>query len=55
MKSAIKNVPSFTGKAPVLDSLLNKIAGPHKIFKNTYLEEYLRTTASVISVEILYS
>ena len=39
----------------MLEFLLNKVAGPHKIFKNTSLEEHLQTTAPVISDEILCS
>ena len=43
----------FSRKVPVLESLLNKVAGHYEIFKNTYLEEHVRTTASVISFEVL--
>ena len=39
----------------MLESLLNKVASSHEIFKNTYLEEHLQATASVISVEVLCS
>ena len=40
----------------MLVSLVFKVAGPHEIFKSTYfLEEHLRTTASVISVKVLCS
>ena len=34
----------------MLESLLNKVAGPYEIFKNTYLEEHLRTTAFVTAL-----
>ena len=39
----------------MLESLLSKVAGSHEIFKNTYLEEHLQATASVISIEVLRS
>ena len=52
---AFKNFLDFT-KKPVLESLFNKVAGTPtqvfsceicEIFKNTYFEEHMRTTASV--------
>ena len=36
----------------MLESLLDKVAGPHEIFRDTYLEELMRSAPSVISVEV---
>ena len=44
--SALKNDANFTRKTPVLESVLNKVAGDsstgREIFKNTFVTEHLR-------------
>ena len=53
-KGALKNFPNVTGKNLYWNLFFNEVVslrgqfvGP--VFKNTYFEEHLRTTASVIS------
>ena len=44
-----KKISSYHRKTPVLESLFNKVAGLHEIFRNIFSTKDLRTTASIPS------